>query len=971
MNNSTIFRLFLFFLLSALPGLQVLAQEQTLAGVVTDADGRPLAGVTVIEKGTTNGVSTAADGRYSLRLQKSPATIVFSYIGYESAERALVAGQTELSIVLKSAEIAMDDVVVVGYGTVRRSTLTSSVASVKSRDFVEGAVSSPLQLLQGRVAGLAINTTSGDPNNSGVQVMLRGVSTLTGSQEPLIVIDGISGGNLSNVSVDDIESIDILKDGSAAAIYGTRGTNGVILITTKKGSESGGVSVDYHGYASVETISNQIDVFSAEEYRNLGEITNGFFTPTDKGASTDWGDEVFRSAFSHTHHLAIKSGNAQSNYYASVDYRSRDGIIKNTGQERTNIKFGFNRSLFNNKVTLSGTLNDVFTVGHTVSTGDVLFATLVTNPTEPIYTPTGDYSIFIDSTNPVKLINEYNNTTRWNELQASGKVTYTPIEPLTFTLLGGYRYFGNIDGSYATRKFDTNYDGQAWRSSSMNQTKTLEFYGQYAECWNRHDFSVLGGYSYNDYLTDGFNMYNYDFPTDILGENIIGTGMALKDGFASMGGYKNMNRLISFFGRANYSYDDRYLFSASLRYEGSSKFGANHKWGLFYAASGAWRISKERFMKDVRWIDDLKLRVGYGVTGSEPSTPYLSHLKYSFGSPVLIDGKYVYTIAPQMNANPDLRWEEKHELSVGLDFSMFDYRLSGSVDFYNRTTDGLLYEYNVPVPPNLAATTLANVGVVSNTGVEVMLNGGIVRTENVRFDLTGNFSYNTNKMKRLSNEMYQRDFLELGSTGAPVQKTTHIVREGGRIGDFYGWKSIGMTENGSWIVEGGEYGDNASRQVIGNGIPTMHAALTANLQVKNFDLSVTLRGSFDFQILNQYRMLWENFARGADHNFPRSILYNKYNQYVSTAPAYVSYYVEDGDFVKIDNITLGYTFRFQDKRNPIRSLRLYVSGLNLYTFTRYQGVDPEVNFNGLTPGIDYVSGYPTTRTFTFGVKLGF
>ena len=383
MNNFTAFRMFLCTLFAGF-ALSAAAQGQTVAGIVSGTDGQPLPGVTVIEKGTTNGVSTAADGSYSLRLQKSPAVLVFSYIGYESAERSVPAGLTQLSVTLNNAEIAMDDVVVVGYGTVKRSTLTSSVASVKSDEFVQGAVTSPLQLLQGRVAGLAVNTTSGDPNNSGVQVMLRGVSTLTGSQEPLIVIDGISGGSLSNISVDDIESIDILKDGSAAAIYGTRGTNGVILITTKKGAEAGDkFSIDYHGYASVETISNQIDVFSADEYRNLGKTTNGFFTPTDKGASTDWSDEVFRSAFSHTHHLALKSGSAKSNYYASVDYRSRDGIIRNTGQERTNLKFGFNRSLFNDKMTLSANINDVFTVGHTVSTDEVLFATLVTNPTEP------------------------------------------------------------------------------------------------------------------------------------------------------------------------------------------------------------------------------------------------------------------------------------------------------------------------------------------------------------------------------------------------------------------------------------------------------------------------------------------------------------------------------------------------------------------------------------------------------------
>lgn len=970
MNNFTVFRLFLCCLAAGI-AFDASAQNRTVTGTVSGTDGQPLPGVTVIEDGTSNGVSTGEDGTFLISLENSPAILTFSCLGYAGTEQRTAAG-SNLTVVMQDENLALDDAVVIGYSTVTKGTLTSAVASVKTDDFVQGAINSPLQLLKGRVAGLAVNTTSGDPNDNGVQVMLRGVSTLTGSQQPLVIIDGISGGNLSNLSVDDIESIDILKDGSAAAIYGTRGTNGVILITTKKGAESGdNFAIDYHGYASVETISNQIGVFTADEYRNLAETTNGFFTPIDKGASTDWRKEVFGPAISHNHHLSVKSGDSKSNFYASVDYRSRDGIIHNTGQERANIKLGFNRSFFNDKLNISANVYEVLTTQHSVSTADVMFATLVTNPTEPIYTETGAYKIFVDSENPVKLVNEFKDTSRWNDVLVSGKATYSPIKQLTFTLTGGFHHFGNIDGSYATQKFDLNRKGQAWRESSMNMSKTLEFFGQYQEKWGKHDFTALAGYSYYDYMTEGFNMYNYDFPTDVLEENIIGTGMALKEGFASMGGYKNMSKLISFFGRVNYGYADRYLLSASLRYEGSSKFGPNNKWGLFYAVSAAWRISNEAFMENVEWIDDLKIRAGYGVTGNEPASPYLSHLKYSFGSPVLIDGKYVYTIAPQTNANPDLRWEEKHEMSVGLDFSMLDNRIFGSVDWYNRTTDGLLYEYNVPVPPNLASTTLANVGVVSNSGVEVVLGGEVVRRKDVRFDITGNFSYNTNRMEKLSNDTYQRDFLELGSTGAPVQKTTHLVKEGGRIGDFYGWKSIGMKENGTWITEGGEYGDNASRQVIGNGIPTMHAALTFNLYVKGFDLSATLRGSFDFQILNQYRMLWENFARGADHNFPTSILRNKYNHYVSTAPAYVSYYVEDGDFVKLDNITLGYTFRFKSPKNPLKTLRLYLSGQNLYTFTRYQGVDPEVNFLGLTPGIDYVSGYPTTRTFTFGVKLGF
>lgn len=970
MKHFLFLKCFLCVILAA-AGMVATAQEMAVSGIVRDADGLGLPGVSVAEKGTSNAAVSSVDGTFSLRLQKSPATLLFTYVGCQPAEVKVNAGDSGIDVVMKDDVISMDDVVVVGYTTAKRSTLTSSISSVKKEDFVEGSATSPLQLLRGRVAGLAINNTTGDPNGSGMQVMLRGVSTLTGSQEPLVVIDGISGASLSTVSPDDIETIDILKDGSAAAIYGTRGTNGVIIITTKKGASDKGFKIDYNGYMSIETIARKIDTFTPDEYRNLSEITNTFFTPVDKGASTDWSKTALRTAFSHTHHLALSSGNSKSNYYASLDYRNRDGIIRNTNQERTNLKFGFNRSLFNDRLTVSANFSDVFTVGKNTSASEVLFATLVTNPTEPIFNQGGDYTRFVDSTNPVKLINEYKNTTRWNEFQATGRIAYSPIEPVIITAVGGYRLFNNLNGTFATSKYDTNYRGQAWRAASMNQSKSLEIYGQFNKQWGPHNLLAMAGYSYNDYLTDGISMYNYDFPTEILEENIIGTGLALKDGQASMSDYKSMNKLISFFGRVNYSYADRYYVSASVRDEGSTKFGKNHHWGLFYAVSGAWRIRGESFMKGIDWLNELKLRVGYGVTGNEPSSPYLSYLKYSFGSPVMVDGKYVYTVAPTMNANPDLKWEEKKEFNVGLDFAVFNSRLSGTVDFYNRTTDGLLYQYNVPVPPNLASTTLANVGKVSNTGVEVMLNGIVLNNRDFGLNLTGNFSYNTNKMKKLSNDKYQRDFLELGSTGAPVQKTTHIVQEGGRIGDFYGWKSIGMNEKGSWIVEGGEYGDNSSRQVIGNGIPTMNAAFTANFRYRNFDLSFTFRGAFDYQILNQYRMLWENFARGADHNFPKSILRNPYNQYVATAPAYVSYYVEDGDFVKLDNVTLGYNLRFNSPKNPIHNIRIYASGLNLCTFTNYKGVDPEVNFNGLTPGIDYTSGYPTTRTFTLGVKIGF
>lgn len=957
--------LFLFFVVST-----VSAQNKTVTGTVKDTDGNTLPGVTVVEKGTTNGVSTNMDGKFSLTLQGNKPVLVFSSIGFTTIEKSVTGWQHDLQIVMTEDAVVLSDVVVVGYGTVKRSTLTNAISSVGNKDFVQGAVSSPLQLLQGKVAGLAINTTSGDPNGAEVQTMLRGVSTLSGNQQPLVIIDGLPG-SLNNIAVDDIESIDVLKDGSAAAIYGTRGTNGVILVTTKKGS-AGKATISYHGYATLEQISNEIDVLSPDEYRRLPELTGGLVSAiNDGGTNTVWKDQVFRDALNHTHHLAYQGGDAQTNYYASLNYKKNEGIMKNTNQERTTIKIGVNRMFLDNKLSVGANLDYVNVKGKKVAQNAVYFATLTGNPTNPIFDEnTGKYTTFYDSENPVRLINEFSNDLKWNEITATGKVVYRPIEEISLTMQAGTTKHNNNNGTYATRAYDNVHNGQVWREAKTNESRTLELFGQYTKTIKLHDFSALAGYSYNDFEEQAFDIYNYDYPTDALGYNKPNLGLALKDGQAAMNGYKYMNKLISFFGRVNYSYNDRYLFSGSLRYEGSSKFGKNNRWGLFYAASGAWRISQEEFMKDLTWLSDLKLRAGYGVTGIEPTNPYQSHLRYAFGSPILINGTVVQPVAPTENANPDLKWEEKHETNIGLDFGLFNNRLTGNIDYYIRNTKGLLYTYNVPVPPNLASTTLANVGEVENKGIEIILSGEPIRTKDFCLNLTANFSRNTNKLTKLSNEMYQRDFLELGYTGAPVQKTTHIVQEGGAIGNFYGWNDIGMTENGDWIVEGGEYGDNSSRRILGNGIPTMRAGFTVAATYKNFDLTVSMRGAFDFEILNQYRMLFETFEKGTQFNYPKTLLRSVYGQYVRRSPAYVSYYIEEGDYLKLDNITLGYTFKLPNG-SAVKNLRLYVSGLNLYTFTNYKGIDPEVNMNGLTPGMDYCDGYPTTRSFSLGVKLGF
>jgi TonB-dependent starch-binding outer membrane protein SusC len=946
-------------------------QPVVITGKVLDENGNPLTGVTIAVKGTTKGVVTNLKGEFNIEVAPEDKVLIFSYVGYLTQEID-IENKTVIDISLEEDKIGLEEVVVVGYGTQKKASITGSVASIKSEDFIEGSFSNPIELIRGKVAGLAINRTNGNPNSDGVQLMLRGVSTLSGDSQPLYVIDGIPSGNLSMLSPDDIESVDVLKDGSAAAIYGTRGTNGVILITTKKGATvAGKPTVTYHSYFSTESILNQIDVFSADEYRKIPEKTDGFFEIVDQGASTDWWDEVSHNPFSQTHNLSIKGGSSSSNYIAAVNYRSQEGLIINTGMEEIQYRLGLNHSTLDDRLRFSLNVNNTIRDGQTNDQNGIYFTTRISNPTEPVFGATGAYTIFSGTNNAVQMANEYVEDINWNTTMVNGKVVAEPIDGLNFTIIGALQRFSNINGSYENRLYNTSRTGTARRSTSMNQRKTFEAYADYNKQFKGHDITILGGYSYQDYNAEGFNLMNYNFPSDVFGYNRPDLGYELQEGNANMGGYKNMSKLIAFFGRLNYSLDNKYLFSASVRREGSTKFGENNKWGIFPAVSAGWKISQEGFMSTLDFINDLKIRVGYGVTGTEPSSPYLSMMRFDYDSPTYYEGKFIYSVGPSENANPNLKWETKHETDIGLDFLILNKRIGGSFDYYVRNTNDLLYTYNVPVPPNFVSTILANVGEVSNSGIELVLNASIINKQDFDWSVTGNFSRNTNELKKLSSEEYSRDFLETGNTGAPVQKPTHLVEEGEPLGNFYGWKSIGLDSLGAWIVEG-EYGTMSDRQILGNGIPKMFAGLTSNLRYKNFDFSISIRGAFDYQILNQHRMLWENFIKGQQYNFPTNILKHPYGStaWIKTEPAYVSYYLEDGDYVKIDNITLGYNFKLNNKKY-IKFARVYVSGLNLYTFTKYLGVDPEVNFLGLSPGFDGTGGYPTTKTFTGGIKISF
>ena len=955
-------------------------QPKKVTGKVVDANGEPVIGATIKEQGTANGTITDFDGNFTLDVADN-AMLEVSYIGYKSQELKAVAGKT-LSVTLREDTEVLDEVVVIGYGSMKKGEITSAISSIKSDDFVKGSVRNPAQLLQGKVAGLQIANTTGDPT-SGIAMTIRGTTSILGSTDPLVIIDGVPG-ELSSIAPDDIESIDVLKDGSAAAIYGTRGSNGVIIVTTKSAA-AGRTTLEYDGYFTLETIKKKIDVLTADDYIRLSKDPELSSSIDNQGSKTDWVDEITRPAFTQVHNLSLKGGAKSSNYIASVNYRKQQGIIINSGKESLTVKLGLNHSMLDDKLKFQLALYDNYVKTEGIW-HNVYLQALLQNPTRPVYNKDGsytEYGVSYKPYNPVALAKEENAQTSFNRFKANGKIILSPVSGLNLSALASIERYDNMANKWNTFKHYTttvnSENAHVWNNSDLAIDKMLELLADYNKSIGGHTFSALLGYSYQDRIVQGLSQWAKNFPTDVFGAWNIGASLDIKQGKATMGSYKESNKLISFFSRVTYNYNDKYMFMASVRREGSSRFGINNKWGTFPAVSVGWRIKNEEFLSDVDFINDLKLRVGYGVTGTEVGSNYLSLVLLKYSSMGYMNGNWMPGVEPANNPNPDLKWETKKETNVGLDFALYKRKISGSIDFYRRITSDLLANYSVPVPPNYTSTMLANVGKIRNQGIELVLNAELLQTKNVNLSVSGNFSYNSNKIQALSNDRYQKDYWYEGWTGSPIQQNTHIVQEGGPIGDFYGWKCVGLTNDGLWMVEGADgkpklasEAGQEDKKIIGNGIPTTFAGLNINLGVKNFDFSVSLRGAFNFEILNQYRMHWETTKRLSEANLPSSALEKPFGStsYVKESPMYHSYYVEDGDYVKVDNVSLGYTFKEPCKY--INRIRVYLTGLNLFTFTKYKGLDPEVSMKGLAPGIEGSDGgqlYPTTRSFTAGVSI--
>ena len=973
----------LFLLLTLLSFSLTALAQQKVTGKVKDSSGEPVIGASVVVKGNnTMGTITDFDGNFMLDVP-AKSVLVISYIGYVTQE-VPTAGKNSLEIVLKEDTKTLDEVVVIGYGTQRKGDVTSSVASVKADNFVKGAVKDVGQLIQGKVAGLAITNPNGDPTGS-TQIRLRGTNTIGGANTaPLVLIDGIPG-ELGTVAPEDVESVDVLKDGSAAAIYGTRGTNGVILITTKQAKGVDINQVEYNGYVSTSLIAKKLDMLNADEFRTL-------YPDQDHGADTDWIDEISRTPVSHVHNLSLMGGNSKTNYIANLNYASRQGIMKKSDFESFQGRIEVTHRMFDDKLKLKfGLFGKKNQMESTTSGGSfrgwVYGQATRRNPTDPVRNEDGTWNENVSKfeyENPLALLYETEGNVKKTQLRYNGNIVYNPIKDLTLSAVFSY-IRDNMNRGYGEtlNHISALRDGLAGWSSVGAYTKMeklMELTAQYNKEIGAHKFSVLGGYSYNETDFEELWIDNYGFQDDYFGGwHNIGIGSALKDGKANIGSKKTPTNLIGFFGRATYSFKNRYLLMGALRYEGASQlWGTDNAWGLFPSISVGWRITEEAFMKNQKIFDDLKLRVGYGVTGSQPKDPFLGVAMLKYGSYAFVNGNWVQTIVPASNPNPDLKWEEKKETNIGLDFVSWGGRLSGSIDYYNRDVDGLIYEYGVPTPPNLYNKTMGN------RGVEVLVTVVPVQNKDFEWSTTGTFSLNSNKLISLSGSIFKSDY-DYFNTGTVEYSgqvaDSHRVQVGESIGNFYGFKVVDVDSEGRWIYEdrNGElvnYKDFThapeDKHVIGNGLPKWYAGWNNTLRYKNFDLNVTMRGAFGFQIINGGRMNYENVKNSRFENRLKSVndlVFGKHTLSPEVEPEFNSYYVEDGDYWKIDNITLGYSFGQVGKY--IKSLRIYGSVLNALTITGYKGIDPEVSTDGLTPGYDTRDRYPSVRSFTFGVNVKF
>lgn len=970
-------------------------KAQVTGTVVEAASGFGAIGASVLEAGTTNGTATDFDGAFTLNVAEG-TMLEISYIGFKSQT---VAAKNGMVVKLEEDNAMLDEVVVVGYGSQKKKEVTGSVASVKAEDFNAGVQSSPVGLLQGKVAGLNISRSTADPTSTGYDIQIRGFSTLDkgAGTSPLFIVDGVPVSSIDNLAPNEIASMDVLKDGSAAAIYGTRGTNGVILITTKRGagfSDQATTTLEYDGYVSVAWNNTRTGMATAEDFRNLGTYTNGKINGIDKGASTDWLGALTRTAaITHNHNISISGAHKNFSYRGAVNFKNAEGIAKETNRQEVMAKFAADQKVldgwlqFQYDFSYMHYRNDFFC-------GDFNQAAIL-NPTFPIYDENSATGYYVDGlltgqSNPVETMNQKESYQDGNYFRGSLRATVN-IKAVEGLKISGFAaleegdnhsYWANGDIASAALASDA---GKAGRGMNTNFNQLYEGTIDYAHNWGGHSLVMVGGFTYQHFMNDGEDMSNQGFSTNNIKYYSIGEGDPEKTDLM-VSSYRNSHTLAAAFLRVNYNFNEKYLISASLRAEGSSRFGANNKWGYFPAVSAGWRIKGEEFMRDKKWCNDLKLRAGFGMTGNDLNSELKSVALLSKADAIQFNGTTVNTYKVSQNVNPDLKWEKKYEYNIGLDFSFLDNRLYGSLDGYYRQTKDLLWEYEVPTPPYQYNTLLANAGEMESYGVELALSGVPVKRGNWTWTSTLTLAWNDNRITKLSDEAKGFNYKETTSGGVSGNSfngmNTQILREGESVGSYYGYKFIGFQSNGTWVYED-RFGDpttnpqDADRQVLGNAQPKVTYGWNNTVRWKNLDITLFLRGVIGNKLLNVTR--WEYTPDGTSNLTGQNVFMRELKgnagadsnggAVFADYSHFSDFWLEDGSYLKCDNLTIGYTFPFKDNKY-IRSIRLTATGQNLFKITAYSGQDPEVSTTNVwSAGIDYVSFYPKTASCMLGLNI--
>ncbi|HEY3370431.1 MAG TPA: TonB-dependent receptor [Prolixibacteraceae bacterium] len=954
--------------------------EKRITGKVTDQTGAPIPGASVVVKGTAKGTTTDNEGNFTLSIPNDAQILTVSFVGMRAQDIG-IGNKSRFDVTMIEETIGVDEVVVIGYGTIRKSDATGSLSVIGSNDFNNGPVSSPDQLLSGHIAGIQVTTNNGQPG-ANTSVRIRGVNSISASSEPLYVIDGMPvdnsrfttqvGGDaaLSNttlnpltmISPNDIESMTVLKDASATAIYGSRGANGVIIIKTKGGKE-GVTSVSYSGSVGVSMVSKKIDVLSADQYRQ-------YVPGAPTGVSTDWQNEIFRDAMTQDHNVTFSSGNQNTSYRASISASNQDGIVLSTGLERYTARFNVTHKMFDQRLILSMNVNNTKTKFNNFleqqtegADGGVINNALKADPTLPVYNPDGT---FLDESqsvrNPVALAKQVKDVTKGDRAIINAEATYFFIpKVLSFKTTIAYDVDNALRKAYQpiTSKPARSIGGRALIENNKYSNRLTESYLTYNNTFNqKHDLNVIGGYSWQEFDNYTQSIVAAGFVNDNLGPDNIGGGT---NQVASNN--HEINRLISFYGRVNYTYDNKYLFTATLRDDGSSRFGSNNRWVLFPSAALAWKIKEEGFLKDSEKIDDLKLRVGYGVTGNQEIGNFRYSQTYSINSNAgtYFGGSFYAPYNITGIANPNLQWEETSQFNVGLDFACYKSKLRGSLDFYSKKTTNLLLSIDA-IQPAVSSTYLGNIGTMTNKGVELNLDAEIVGQNEFGWSANFNIAYNKNEIT----ELYNNKDINYGIvSGAGASGNTQILRVGESFGSFYGQKFTG-------IVNGAETFASTTPEILGKALPDVIMGLTNNLRFGNWDLSIIFRSQIGASLYNNTRaeMSQGNRLPGQNTNL-EGAEFHKAGGGGIVYPS--SRWVEDASFLRLDNMTLGYNLKFLP--NVIKSARLYLTGQNLFVITSYSGYDPEVNnvagSGGVKSlGIDY-SSYPHARTLLFGLNVNF